>query len=120
VYADTVVKAVESNYIRPQEHGYRTDTRWIKIANEQGKGLMIEGVQPISFSLLPFKTEDLDPGLSKKQQHPTDIKIRDENTLQIDLKQRGVGGDDSWGALPHKEYRLTDKKFTYSYILSLF
>lgn len=120
VYADTVVKAVESNYIRPQEHGYRTDTRWIKIANEQGNGLMIEGVQPISFSLLPFKTEDLDPGLSKKQQHPTDIKIRDENTLQIDLKQRGLGGDDSWGALPHKEYRLTDKKFTYSYILSLF
>jgi beta-galactosidase len=58
---------------------------------------MIEGVQPISFSLLPFKTEDLDPGLSKKQQHPTDIKIRDENTLQIDLKQRGLGGDDSWG-----------------------
>jgi hypothetical protein len=52
---------------------------------------MIEGVQPISFSLLPFKTEDLDPGLSKKQQHPTDIKIRDENTLQIDLKQRGLG-----------------------------
>jgi beta-galactosidase len=97
VYADTVVKAVESNYIRPQEHGYRTDTRWIKIANEQGNGLMIEGVQPISFSLLPFKTEDLDPGLSKKQQHPTDIKIRDENTLQIDLKQRGLGGDDSWG-----------------------
>jgi beta-galactosidase len=91
VYADTVVKAVESNYIRPQEHGYRTDTRWIKIANEQGNGLMIEGVQPISFSLLPFKTEDLDPGLSKKQQHPTDIKIRDENTLQIDLKQRGLG-----------------------------
>ncbi|MGX7689781.1 glycoside hydrolase family 2 TIM barrel-domain containing protein [Flectobacillus roseus] len=120
VYADTVVKAVESNYIRPQEHGYRTDARWIKIANEQGNGLMIEGVQPISFSLLPFKTEDLDPGLSKKQQHPTDIKIRDENTLQIDLKQRGLGGDDSWGALPHKEYRLTDKKFTYSYILSLF
>lgn len=120
VYADTVVKAVESNYIRPQEHGYRTDARWIKIANEQGKGLMIEGVQVLSFSLLPFKTEDLDPGFGKKQQHPTDIKIRDENTLQIDLKQRGVGGDDSWGALPHKEYRLTDKKFTYSYILSLF
>ncbi len=119
IYADTVATTVKSNYIRPQEHGYRTDTRWVKLLNEQGKGIVIEGLQPISFSALPYRTEDLDPGLSKKQQHPTDVKLRNETTLHIDLKQRGVGGDDSWGALPHKAYRLLDKKYTYSYFVSL-
>ena len=39
--------------------------------------------------------------------------------LNIDLKQRGVGGDNSWGALPHEPYRLLDKKYSYSYIIKL-
>jgi citrate synthase len=36
--------------------------------------------------------EDLDPGLTKKQQHPAEIKLRENITLHIDYKQRGVGG----------------------------
>jgi len=35
-------------------------------------------------------------------QHPKDIKPRKEVYLNVDLKQRGAGGDNSWGALPHK------------------
>jgi beta-galactosidase len=27
----------------------------------------------------------------------------------------GVGGDTSWGALTHKEYRLTEKAYSYSF-----
>jgi beta-galactosidase len=27
----------------------------------------------------------------------------------------GVGGDDSWGARTHDQYRLTDTKFSYSF-----
>ena len=63
--------------------------------------------------------EDLDPGLTKKQQHPADIKPRNNIYLNIDLKQRGLGGDNSWGALPHDAYRLLEKKYTYSYTLQL-
>jgi beta-galactosidase len=107
------------NYIRPQESGYRTDVRWFELTNQQGEGLHIEGIQPICFSALKMTDEDLDPGLTKKQQHPTEIKLRGNINLHIDLKQRGVGGDDSWGALPHKEYRLTDKQYSYSYSISL-
>lgn len=105
------------NYIRPQEAGYRTDTRWVELKNKQGDGLRIEGLQPICFSALNTKDEDLDPGLTKKQQHPTDIKLSGNINLHIDLKQRGLGGDDSWGALPHNQYRLLDKEYTYSYII---
>ena len=27
----------------------------------------------------------------------------------------GVGGDNSWGALTHKKYRLTGKEYSYSF-----
>ena len=80
---------------------------------------MIEGLQPIGFSAINHSTESLDPGLTKKQQHPTDLRPDRRIYLNIDLKQRGVGGDDSWGALPHEQYRLLDKKYTYSYVMKL-
>lgn len=107
------------NYIRPQESGYRTDVRWFELTNNRGEGLHIEGAQPLGFSALNMTDEDLDPGLTKKQQHPSDIKMRGNVNVHIDFKQRGVGGDDSWGALPHNEYRLLDKQYTYSYTMSL-
>lgn len=106
-------------YIRPQESGYKTDVRWLSLTNSEGKGLRIEGLQPICFSALNYATEDLDPGMTKKQQHPTDVKALSNVVLSIDLKQRGVGGDDSWGSLPHDQYRLLDKKYSYSYIIRL-
>jgi beta-galactosidase len=119
VYNSTVSEQFTWNYIRPQEAGYKTDVRWVSIKNKDGKGILIEGLQPICFSALHVATENLDPGLTKKQQHPTDVKLQNNTILQIDLNQRGVGGDNSWGALPHEQYRLLDKKYSYSYIITL-
>ncbi len=119
LYNDNVQNQYTWNYIRPQEGGYKTDIRWLTLTNSSGKGLLIEGIQPICFSAINNSTEDLDPGLTKKQQHPTDIKPRNNVFLSIDLKQRGIGGDNSWGALPHDQYRLLEKKYSYSYIIKL-
>ncbi|WP_069661276.1 glycoside hydrolase family 2 TIM barrel-domain containing protein [Arcticibacter eurypsychrophilus] len=119
LYQDEVKNQFTWNYIRPQESGYKTDMRWMKLTNKQGQGLEVSGIQPLSFSALNVRTEDLDPGTTKKQQHPTDIKTTRNVILHIDLKQRGVGGDNSWGAYPHKAYLLLDKKYAYSYILRL-
>ncbi|MEO5681669.1 MAG: glycoside hydrolase family 2 TIM barrel-domain containing protein [Chitinophagaceae bacterium] len=119
LYSDTVKNQFTWNYIRPQEAGYKTDTRWLTLVDDNGKGMMVEGLQPICFSATNNMSEDLDPGLTKKQQHPTDIKPGKNIYLQVDLKQRGLGGDNSWGALPHDAYRLMDKKYTYSYIIKL-
>lgn len=118
-YQDQVENQYADSYIRPQESGYKTDVRWLKLTDQQGKGLLVEGLQPLGFSAINHQTEDLDPGLTKKQQHPTDIKQRKDIYLNIDLKQRGVGGDNSWGALPHQQYRLLDKKYSYSYVIAL-
>jgi beta-galactosidase len=119
VYKDKVDNQFYSGYIRPQESGYKTDVRWFSLTNKQGRGLMIEGLQPICFSAIHHSTESLDPGLTKKQQHPTDLPVDGRVYVNIDLAQRGLGGDDSWGALPHDEYRLLDKKYSYSYVIRL-
>lgn len=106
-------------YSRPQETGNKTDVRWLTLTDKNGVGLEVTGVQPIAFSALHSAPEDLDPGLTRKLQHSIDILPRKDIILHVDLKQRGVGGDNSWGELPHREYRMLDKKYTYSYTLKL-
>ncbi len=62
---------------------------------------------------------DLDTGLAKHQQHDSDISPDiDHVYFYVDLAQRGLGGDDSWGALPYEQYRLDAPSYTYSFILS--
>ncbi|MEO6722942.1 MAG: glycoside hydrolase family 2 TIM barrel-domain containing protein [Ferruginibacter sp.] len=119
LYKDEVENQATINYIRPQETGYKTDVRWLTLTNKDGSGLLVEGIQPVCFSAINNKDEDLDPGDTKKQQHWIDVKPRREVYLHVDLKQRGVGGDNSWGALPHEPYRLLEKKYSYSYVLRL-
>jgi beta-galactosidase len=104
-------------YVRPQESGNKTDVRYLELTNNQGLGIRIEGLQPLSVSAMPYRSEDLDPGLTKKQMHYSDIEPRREVVLQVDLAQRGLGGDDSWGAVPHEQYRLEADSYEYGYII---
>ncbi|EFG12698.1 beta galactosidase small chain [Bacteroides xylanisolvens SD CC 1b] len=106
-------------YTRPQETGNKTDVRWLSLLDSEGQGVRITGLQPIAFSALHFSPEDLDPGLTRKLQHTIDIVPQKNIFLHVDLKQRGLGGDNSWGMYPHNEYRLLDKKYTYSYMIEL-
>ena len=107
----------ERTYVRPQESGYRTDTRWVKLSNAEGVGLQVEGAQPLSFSAMSQLTEDFDEGSIKKNRHVTDIVKRRFVTLHVDLTQRGVGGDNSWGAQTHDVYRLLAKKYSYGFTI---
>lgn len=106
-------------YIRPQETGNKTDVRWLSLSDDNGFGIEITGLQPLAFSALHFAPEDLNPGLTRKLQHVIDVFSRKNIFLHVDLKQRGLGGDNSWGMYPHKEYRLFDKKYIYSYKIKL-
>ena len=50
--------------------------------------------------------------------HINDIKERDLVQLNIDLGQRGLGGDNSWGARPQKEYTLNgQERHEYSFFM---
>ena len=61
---------------------------------------------------LHYATEDLDQALYRHQ-----LTRRDEVYLNLDLQQRGLGGDDSWGAMPHEEYRLSGGPYSYRFRL---
>jgi beta-galactosidase len=111
-------------YIRPQENGYKTDTRWLTVTNDNGSGILVTGDPLICFSALNNIHDDFEsPGkLSQYRKdaktantHTIDVKPRDLVNLNVDLGQMGVGGDNSWGALIHPKYRLLDKKYEYSF-----
>ena len=118
-YVQSLKDQFTSNYIRPQENGYRTDVRWVQFKNESLQGVRITGMQPICYSALPYLTEDLDEGVNKKNRHPADLNERDFIDLHIDLAQRGVGGDNSWGQLPHEQYLLKAKRYSYTYMIEV-
>ena len=104
-------------YIRPQENGYKTDTRWLALTDSTGKGMMIIGEPVLSFSALPYSIEDLDQGTKNNYRHTSDLVARDFISLNVDYKQTGVGGDNSWGARPHPQYTLQYGQYQYTYII---
>ena len=118
-YQDKVANQFVWEYIRPQECGNKTDTRWFSLQNNNGLGLKITGEQALSFSTLNVSAESLDPGKTKSQRHTNDVKPEDTVFVHVDLVQTGVGGDNSWGAHPHEPYLLKAPKYSYSYTLSL-
>lgn len=116
IYTSTV-DSLHTPYIRPQENGYRTETRWVELTNTEGKGLKISGSPLISFSAHNYFRTDIDPGLRKRQWHDFQITRRELVSLNIDFGQTGVGGDDSWGAKPYSKYTLWPGDYSYSYTI---
>lgn len=104
-------------YYRPQETGNKTDVRWLTLKDAQGKGIQIEGAQPLSVSATNNRPEDLDPGRTKKQQHWSDVLPRKEVVLCVDLFQRGLAGLDSWGARPLAKYKFDNKEYSYGFTI---
>ena len=51
--------------------------------------------------------------------HPADISKRDFVTLSLDYGQMGVGGDDSWGAQPHLQYKIRFGEYIHEFVYGL-
>ena len=100
LYSGSVREQFYADYVRPGETGNKTDVRWIAVSN--GKvGLLAVGLPRLSASALHYGTDDLSAA-----KHPFELPSRDYVTLNLDLAQQGVGGDNSWGAWPHKEFLI--------------
>ena len=105
-------------YLRPQETGNKTDVRWVKLIDEKGRGLLISGDTVLNIATRHFLDEDLDDGLEKHNHHFGELKERNLTVLNIDLQQTGVGGINSWGSWPLKQYRLDYKDYSYSFMIT--
>lgn len=105
-------------YIAPEENGYKTDTRWITLTDDSGKGIMLKAVPYINFSALHFTNEDLTRE-QREGMHTIDLVPRKDIYINVDYAQMGVGGDNSWGAKPLAKYSLPFKEYNYSFILKV-
>jgi len=117
-------------YSRPQETGNKTDVRWMTLKDDAGVGWKAMAVSsPLSMSAWPFGMEDLGFVAGEKgaesasglvpvtSKHGADLFPREFITWNIDHKQMGVGGDNSWGRLVHEEYTLPAREYRYSFVL---
>ena len=112
-------------YLRPQENGNKTDVRWLAVTSEAGNGIFFQGMPLLEVSAHHNILEDFESmerpdgriidGVRVKNDHTIDVKPRNLTSVNIDYKQMGVGGDNSWGALTHEQYRLTDKEYKFSF-----
>lgn len=92
-----------SAYLFPQECGNRMDVRWVEVTDADGQGLRFEteGV-PFENSVLPCSAYELEAAT-----HREELPKAHYSWVRILESQMGVGGDDSWGAPVHEEYRLS-------------
>ncbi|MCU0300722.1 MAG: DUF4981 domain-containing protein [Candidatus Nanopelagicales bacterium] len=76
-------------YVRPQENGNRTEVRWLE-AIAPSTVLRVEDVtgDRLGFTAWPWTQEALDAA-----EHDHDLVAGSEVTLNVDRRQRGVGGD---------------------------
>jgi beta-galactosidase len=112
IYSGTVDEQFYAGYVKPGETGNKVDTRWIALTNKKGAGLLAIGEPLLSANALHYGTEDLNAG-----KHPFQLTHRDYTVLNLDLVQQGVGGDDSWGAWPHKEFLIPCRAYHYEFRL---
>lgn len=91
------------HYVRPQENGNRSQVRWVQLCDDSGSGISIKKAngQLFNFSVWPYTQAHL-----ADVTHIHELVKDDVITLNIDLVQKGVGGDVPAGGEPHAEYRL--------------
>ncbi|ASW76498.1 beta-galactosidase [Chryseobacterium piperi] len=132
-------------YVRPQENGHRTYTRWISLTDNRNKGLLIIADETVGFNALRNSVEDFDSEEAKdrsyqfnnfssedrmansdekarnnrpRQTHINDIIPRNFVEVCVDMKQMGVAGYNSWGARPLPEYSIpSDKNYSWGFTL---
>ena len=132
-------------YVRPQENGHHSDTRWVALTAVKGKGLLIEGNPTIEFNALRNAIEDFDDeeqatlprqwnnftpemvanhdeaqakDVLRRQHHVNDVTPRNFVEVCVDMKQQGLAGYDSWGARPEPAYTLpADREYQWGFTL---
>jgi beta-galactosidase len=85
IYTSTV-KDMYEPYLIPQDHGLRTDNRWVKMTRTDGAGLEFAGNRLFNFNAYPYSTDNLTKALYTYQLHPFD-----GITFNFDYATSGVG-----------------------------
>lgn len=105
-YFETTAAENVSRYLNPQECGNRTGIRYMTVKDDDGVGLCFHAVEePLEASVLPYSAYELENAT-----HLEELPEIHYTWVRLIAKQMGVGGDDSWGAEVHKQYKLLGDK----------
>jgi len=113
IYSLPVHEFIEP-YVMPQENGNRTDVRWMFLSGSGDEGLLVVADSLLSMSAWPYTEENIN-----EAQHTNELKDAGFITLNIDLIQMGVGGNDSWSdvAQPLEQYQIPARPYHYAFYL---
>lgn len=100
-------------YVMHQENGNKTDVRWIKITDAAATGLKITGAPLMEVNVQNYSQDALNLAKPSKK-----LYRGDKTYINIDLKQMGLGGDDSWSPRVHEEYQLREKSYSFGFVIS--
>ena len=96
-------------YVIPQESGNRTGVRRVDVMNNEGIGIRISSIEkPIECNISPYTAFELENAT-----HHYELPNPHYTVVTVAGRQMGVGGDDSWGAPVHEEYRINAEKEMY-------
>lgn len=100
-------------YVRPQENANRCDVRWITFG-EDGSGIQFfaNAENPLSVSAWPYSQNMLESNT-----HDFELEKSGKIVVNIDHKQMGVGGDNSWGQTVMEQYQVKPGNYSYKFTL---
>ncbi|MFB5269949.1 glycoside hydrolase family 2 TIM barrel-domain containing protein [Paenibacillus enshidis] len=92
-----------SGYVVPQASGNRTGVRRVDITDDLQRGIRITAPAsaPVEANISPYTAFELESAY-----HLYELPEVHYTVITVAGKQMGVGGDDSWGAPVHEEYRI--------------
>jgi beta-galactosidase len=113
IYSLQITRFMEP-YVIPQENGNRTDVRWMYLSNQSQQGMLVVADSLLSMSAWPYNE-----AAYKTAKHANELSESGYVTLNIDLIQMGVGGNDSWSevAAPLEKYQVKAKNYAYRFYL---
>ncbi len=112
---ESSVAAMHEPYIRPQESGNRSETRYMKVKNADGSGLYITSEKPFDFSAHRYTDDEL-----MLWKHREDVKDMGFTRISIDGYLSGIGSA-SCGPGPLDKYLLkATESREFSFTLSPF
>ena len=110
IYENTVDGMAE-HYVRTQSMGGRTDTRWLRLASEEGATLTFTAGGSFDFSALRYTDEDL---YLVKYGNDLDKVRQGGVVLNLDCIQQGLGNG-SCGPGPLPQYSIAPGEYTYRF-----
>ncbi len=99
-------------YSRPQENGNKVDVRWITFTDANGRGIRFTGDPFLSTSASHYHRDDME-----RSRYTWEMEARSSVFVNIDHRQMGVGGIDSWSprAYPEPGFRIQNEAMTFRY-----